>query len=106
MPASLYRLANKPHHSETAATYDSAPVEALAIRAEEVAAAVVESELPAQETPGAQVDVADDNVVPAAPSWDPSWTKTKLLDLALSLGLNVSSTSTKTEIISALSAAT
>ena len=105
MPATLYRLASKPHYTEVAVTPAPPPEEVLPPRIEEVAAAVVESEPQIQETQAPQVDVADNNEDPVIPSWDPSWTKTKLLEFALSLGLDVSSTSTKTEIVNALTSA-
>lgn len=46
-----------------------------------------------------------DDVAPATPKWEPTWTKAQLLTVAAGLGLSVDGTNTKAEIIAALSAA-
>jgi hypothetical protein len=43
---------------------------------------------------------------PEVPTWEPTWSKTQLLAVAIQLGLSVTSSSTKNEIIAALTAAT
>jgi hypothetical protein len=108
MPASLYRLANKPHYTEHQAS-----------------ATVVASELPAQpvavedpvinviEQPTVEPVISDDPPVAVepvtttqAPVWDSAWTKAQLLDVATQLGLEVTLANTKAQIIEALTAAT
>ena len=106
MPASLYRLVNKPHHTEIVVAPNQAPEEVMVTQVEETVAAVVESDVQIQDVQDPQPDVAIDTAEPDSRSWDPSWTKTKLLEFALGIGLDVSSTNTKTEIISALTTAT
>jgi hypothetical protein len=110
MPASLYRLANKPHHTEaqvsTAAVVPEPTVQAAAV--EEPVNAV--SEEPAVEPATADDTLAssasDSQPEPVVPTWDPSWTKAQLLDVATQLGLEVTSANTKVQIIEALTAAT
>ena len=46
-----------------------------------------------------------DDVAPATPKWEPTWTKAQLLTVAAGLGLSVDGTNTKAEIVAALSAA-
>jgi hypothetical protein len=105
MPASLYRLASKPHHAETPAVSNQSIQEIEPTQLPD-SIAIVEAEPQAQEAPLPQSAESDAPAETGVVSWDPNWTKTKLLDFALSLGLNVTSTNTKTEIISALTAAT
>jgi hypothetical protein len=51
----------------------------------------------------------DDFVVDAAstpqPKWEPTWTKSQLIAVAQGMGLSVTSSNTKTEIVAALTAA-
>ncbi len=119
MPASLYRLAGKPHHAEVSAVQpvqeagtagesinavDAQPasaqvnsVEAATIESFEENNAIVSQEMQTPEpTPEPTVEPT-----PQA-TWDVSWTKTQLLQLANEFGLNVTSTNTKTEILAAL----
>ena len=135
MPASLYRLAGKPHHAEVSSV-SPPPVEvkeAVQPAAETPAVEVAVPSEPANETivestvdaappetyhEEASADVVEtpvaDEVVeptasveePATPSWDPTWTKAQLLEVALQLKLEVTSLNTKTQIIQALTAAT
>ena len=109
MPASLYKLANKPHHAETPTVVDQKNLEIETFQTVDAANTVVEGESQAQELNAPQsseVGTTSTTAELEIPSWDPNWTKTKLLDFALSLGLSVTSTNTKNEIISALTAAT
>jgi hypothetical protein len=110
MPASLYRLANKPHHTEaqvsTAAVTPEPPVQAETIEepmntvSEEPAVEpAIADDPPAASAPDSQPE-------PVVPTWDPAWTKTQLLDVATQLGLEVTSANTKAQIIEALTAAT
>lgn len=130
MPASLYRLVGKPHHTEVSEV-SSEPVEAN----EAVQSAVVEpvasvgivneshvestidvspTETLQEETASDQTTSQSDEATDSATSveqsqvvtWDPSWSKTQLLEVALQLNLEVTSLNTKTQIIQALTAAT
>ena len=109
MPASLYRLANKPHHTEIPVVNNRTAQE---IEATHIVSNVTTTEGESQSHEPQIVqdvsanDPSDPTAEASVASWDPGWTKTKLLDFALSLGLSVSSTSTKTEIINALTTAT
>ena len=107
MPASLYRLANKSHHAENVEIVKQAAPEIEDVQVVDSADTVPEGTLQVQTSQDSQLDAdANANVEPVTPNWDPNWTKTKLLDFALSLGLNVTSTNTKTEIVNALTAVT
>ena len=93
MAASLYRLAGKPHYTEQTQIQtvdETTNVTVAAPEQEQVEESQAKNE-------------ADESVV-AVPSWDPAWTKTRLLEFAVSIGLEVSPTNTKAEIISALQA--
>jgi len=118
MPASLYNLANRKHHSETQAEVaptivvdnaavaeqivDSSVVLPANAVASDEAAAVQESET-AQEPAAENAEAADEKI--SYPAWDVSWSKTQLLAVAQSLNLSVTSLNTKTEIINALTSA-
>jgi len=112
MPASLYRLAGKPHFAEVStddqATQEivEAPVEQAPIEIKELVTEVVES-VPVQTDTTPAPEPIDANVVETAPvvSWDPTWTKAQLTEAAVSMGLTVSPTSTKADIIALLTAA-
>jgi len=94
MPASLYRLAGKPHHTE--------PPVAVA----ETTTIVVSNE---PEVP--QVVESAPEVVESVPEvvespkivWDPTWTRSKLYQVAIDAGLSVDTTMTKASIINVLS---
>ena len=119
MPASLYRLAGRPHPAEVStaqpvqearaaegsinaveaqtASAQVNPVEAEVIESFEENNAIVSQETQTPEpTPEPTVEST-----PQA-TWDVSWTKTQLLQLANEFGLNVTSTNTKTEILAAI----
>ena len=129
MPASLYRLAGRPHHAEVptvpvaeqvAAEPVVSPVEhAPPVSViEEPAPEVLNVESPAHDdTAGINVSLDETAASPDVTSdesatttstvtWDPAWTKAQLLEVALQLNLNVSSANTKNQIIDALTAAT
>lgn len=106
MPASLYRMAGKPHFAEgprvdpealvlSANGPDVVAVSEEVILKEEIVASPIKSEKvdgPATFSP--------------MPNWDPGWSKSQLLAVATKLNLEMSITNTKIEIISALTAAT
>jgi hypothetical protein len=108
MPASLYRLANKPHYTEAhestnnvVAELNTQPVtveEPVSAVSEELAVEPAKSDDP----PSTPEPVS----VSQAPAWDPGWTKTQLLEVATRLGLEVTSSNSKVQIIEALTAAT
>jgi hypothetical protein len=115
MPASLYRLAGKPHHTEIRAEVsdpqiveETAP-EVTPVETSDVVAAITDEaaipETPAQESPEPEEESVQENVA-APPVWEPTWTKTQLLAVAAQLNLPVTMENTKTEIIAALTAAT
>lgn len=114
MPASLYRLVNRPHHSEPTATPEQKVEqrveqnvdESLSNQSDTASVIAIEDESQKIETPVVQSDSSDASPKPATQSWDPTWAKTKLFDFAIQLGLNVTPISTKAEIVSALTAAT
>ena len=98
MPASLYRMAGKPHFTEL--TQEQAVDETKPV---EDSVAEVELTEVTQQPPDSPAE--SETAASSTPTWDPAWTKTRLLEVALSLGLNVASTNTKVEIIAALEAA-
>jgi len=112
MPASLYNLVNRKHYSEVESVVAENPVPELQAQvvaqvvdvpvavAVAVEPAVVEiDKVETQEQPAVEAEVV-------FPNWDVSWSKSQLLAVAQSLNLSVTPVSTKTEIISALTAAT
>lgn len=111
MPASLYRLSGKPHHSEVQPQpqRDVAP-EAVNTHVEQ--AQVIEPELVVEQKADDSTHVDDvkpqvsENVeevtTQVLPSWEPAWTKTQLFDVAVAAGLPVTATNTKSEIIALL----
>jgi len=119
MPASLYRLAGRPHPAEVstaqpvqearAAEESISAVDARPTSAQvnSVEAEVIESfeennVIVSQETQTPE-PTPEPTVEPTPQAtWDASWTKTQLLVVANELGLNVTSTNTKTEILAAL----
>lgn len=128
MPASLYRLVGRQHHTEVTEQSnqilnqpevgDSSP-ETVKV---ETPADVVTAESPttvenievepAVEAPvekldntSAQISEELNVVKPAIPAWDPTWSKSQLLDVASKLGLNITALNTKAQIIDALTAA-
>jgi hypothetical protein len=113
MPASLYRLANRPHHSEVSARTQNVQttVEPVIEQAQVIATELV-NEQPAEvqtaavsEVLDAQtIDHQDSEPVVNLPVWETSWTRSQLFQVASSAGLSVSSTSTKSEIIALLTA--
>jgi len=114
MPASLYNLVNRKHHSdasdiETVAV--EAPVSELQNQndAQVVEAPVVVVEpatVEADEVDAQEEQAVEETVEVNFPNWDVSWSKTQLLAVAQSMNLSVTSVSTKTEIVNALTAAT
>ena len=106
MPASLYRMAGRPHfaeapHTEPEALVSSAngsdvvAVSEEVIQKEEIVDPPIESE-----------KVDEPATFSPMPNWDPGWSKSQLLAVATKLNLEMSITNTKIEIISALTAAT
>jgi len=87
MPASLYRLAGKPHHTEPPVAV--AETTTIVVSNEPEVPQVVESAPEVVESP---------NIV-----WDPTWTRSKLYQVAIDAGLSVDTTMTKTSIINVLS---
>ena len=107
MPASVYRLAGRPHHTERQVTnVDSSPFDAP----EQMSTiADVQSSPTVDSTPEQAANVESAEVSPSSnqyPTWDPAWTKSQLLEVAAQLGLSVSLVNTKAQIIDALTAAT
>ncbi len=113
MPASLYRLANKPHHSEVPAQAENVQ-EAVepAVEQTQVTATELVNEQPTEGKETVVNDVSEPEVVDqqssettvSRPVWESSWTRSQLFQVANSLGLPVTSTSTKSEIIALLTA--
>ncbi len=108
MPASLYRLANKPHYTESQVSTNEVVPEPAA-----QPAIVDEPVSVVSEEPAVEPMVADDPPAisepvaeTATPIWDPAWTKAQLLEVATQLGLEVTSANTKAQIVEALTAAT
>ena len=103
MPASLYRLAGRPHPAEVSTAQ---PVQEArdpegsinAVEAEVIESFEENNAIVSQETQTPEPAVKTTPQV----TWDASWTKTQLLVVANELGLNVTSTNTKTEILAAL----
>lgn len=110
MPASLYNLVNRKHHSDVESVVAETPVPELQAQ---VVAQVVDVPVAVVVEPAIveidKVETQEQPVVEAEvsfPNWDVSWSKSQLLAVAQSLNLSVTPVSTKTEIISALTAAT
>ena len=110
MPASLYNLVNRKHHSDVESVVAENPVPEL--QAQVVAQVVDVSVAVVVEPAVVEIDKVETQEQPAVeaevsfPNWDVSWSKSQLLAVAQSLNLSVTTVSTKTEIISALTAAT
>lgn len=124
MPASLYRLAGKPHPTEAnqpvaapetvvevqkiLETTDVAQTESLpeVENNDEIAAQAEVSSVESTST-DESVESSDGEAAPVQyPTWDASWTKAQLLEVAVQLNLAVTSANTKTQIVEALTAAT
>jgi hypothetical protein len=114
MPASLYRLAGKSHHSEVS-TQLQQDVSSEAVVAHVEQAQVVEPELVVEQTVADSnhvddvesqtvetVETAEEVASQAQPTWEPTWTKSQLFDFAAARGLPVTATNTKSEIIALL----
>lgn len=117
MPASLYRLAGRPHHADASnipvvdqtsvdveaknvdAVYQQ-PVQEASINFEQHDQIAVES--------SESVDQLEkeSEASPVSVTWDPSWSKAQLLNVALQLNLNVTSANTRSQIVEALTLAT
>jgi len=115
MPASLYNLANRKHFADSSAVTNvaeeiSTPVPAVEseVKIVDVPLAVaIETTIDeANKTELQEENIVEEKVDNNVPNWDASWSKTQLLAVAQSLNLSVTSTSTKTEIVNALTAAT
>jgi len=110
MPASLYNLVNRKHHSDVESVVAENPAPEL--QAQVVAQVVDVPVAVVVETAVVEIDKVETQEQPAVeaevvfPNWDVSWSKNQLLAVAQSLNLSVTPVSTKTEIISALTAAT
>lgn len=119
MPASLYNLANRKHHAEINVV-ELSKVETVVLPPEpkleqesqvlEIASDdhvdVVNNESSVVNEQETQVSTTEDTVETSYPEWDASWSKAQLLTVAQSLNLPVTSINTKSEIVSALTAAT
>jgi hypothetical protein len=112
MPASLYRLAGKPHPTETInKVVEQTTVEETQV----VEQVVVQTEVPqdvveAVESVVAQVETPVETVVETvveAPKlvWDSSWSRTKLYQFAVDNKVVVTNAMTKNQIIDTLTAA-
>ena len=114
MPASLYRLSGKPHHSEVS-SQPQQDVSHEVIVAHVEQAQVIEPELVVEQTvddsnrvddvesqTAEAVETAEEVTPPAQPTWEPTWTKSQLFDFAVARGLPVTATNTKSEIIALL----
>lgn len=111
MPASLYRLAGKLHHSEVSSKpqRDDLP-EVVAAHVEQ--AQVIEPELVVEQTvddsnhvddvESQAVETSEEPSAPVQPTWEPTWTKSQLFEFAVSQGLPVTVANTKSEIIALL----
>lgn len=112
MPASLYNLVNRKHYSEAEPIVAEIIVPELQtqnnIQVVEVpAVVVVETAIVEADNVEIQEQQAvEQSVEVSFPNWDASWSKAQLLAVAQSMNLSVTSVSTKTEIINALTAAT
>lgn len=106
MPASLYRMAGKPHFTEG----PRMDLEALETSANGPAVVAVSEEVIQKEEivdPPIESEKVDEPATfSPMPNWDPGWSKSQLLAVATKLNLEMSITNTKTEIISALTEAT
>lgn len=102
MPASVYRMAGRPHYTETptAAPSPEPVAEEITALQEKVETTPAEASVETTQT----AEPASASV--SYPTWDPSWTKTKLLEVATSLNLTVTIDNTKAQIIAALTEAT
>lgn len=112
MPAALYRLAGKPHPTETVdKVVEQTPVEQVQV----VEQVVVQAEVPQEvvetvEPVVAQVETPVETVVEQVVEtpklvWDSNWSRTKLYQFAVDNKVAVTSTMTKNQIIDALNAA-
>ena len=111
MPASLYRLAGKSHHSEVS-SQPQQDVSHEVIVAHVEQAQVIEPELVVEQTvddsnhvddvESQTVETAEEIAVPVQPTWEPTWTKSQLFDFAVAQGLPVTAANTKSEIIALL----
>jgi len=113
MPATLYNLVNRQHPSiPTTPPEEPAVPEAKVEDAVEIAAIPVSESSSSFETveessaPASVEEVSAPELTVSYPSWDAAWSKSQLLAVAQSLNLQVTSISTKAEIISALTIAT
>jgi hypothetical protein len=115
MPASLYRLAGKPHHSdaptppaqEQASVPEQAAIEQQVEIQKEEFTAVEPAPEPLNEQPFETEETLSSPVeADPKPEWDASWSKSQLLVVANQLGLNLTSVNTKSEIVAALTSAT
>lgn len=112
MPATTYRMVGRPHPNEvaTAAPAPAPPpqstIEETATTQEELTPAPVAAQVEAASTV-VETEVVDPTPAPASfPTWDATWAKAKLLEVAVILNLPVTVDSTKAQIIAALTAAT
>ena len=112
MPAALYRLAGKPHPTETV---DKVVEQTIAEDTQVVEQVVVQAEVPqevveAVEPVVAQVETPVETVVEQVVEtpklvWDSSWSRTKLYQFAVDNKIAVTNTMTKNQIIDALNTA-
>ena len=101
---SRYRATMRPRAVNLAtlrARFNEAPA------VEEAPAPEIVEAIPTPEPAPVEDDISSlfDDVAPATPKWEPTWTKAQLLTVAAGLGLSVDGTNTKAEIIAALTAA-
>lgn len=112
MPAALYRLAGKPHPTETV---DKVVEQTIAEDTQVVEQVVVQAEAPqevveAVEPVVTQVETPVETVVEQVVEtpklvWDSSWSRTKLYQFAVDNKVAVTNTMTKNQIIDALNTA-
>ena len=111
MPASLYRLSGRPHHSEVS-SQPQQNVSSESVVAHVEQAQVIEPELVVEQTvedsnhvddvESQAVETSEELPTPVQPTWEPTWTKSQLFDLAVSQGLPATAANTKSEIIALL----
>lgn len=108
MPAAVYRMAGRPHHTEVIAAAPSPePVAEVITVSQEKVETVTDEANPGLVQTSEQSTVSDpENASMSYPTWDASWTKAKLLEVATALNLPVTIDNTKAQIIAALTEAT
>jgi len=109
MPAALYRLAGKPHPTETVDKVVEQVVVQVEAPQEAVEPVVTQTEAPVETVvePVVTQEEAPVETVVEVPKlvWDASWSRAKLYQFAVDNKVSVTSTMSKNQIIDALNAA-